>query len=232
MKPKLITFDCAGTLLDVEWDPARLAIETAEALGFSLDPQTSKETYQRMLGARWDTFRTLNLQRSAAVCDAFWRHMTDDWCLAMGLPLEASAGLLARANDRLFGPEADLMRPFDDVEPLLETLRCSGIRLAVISNWDVSLHKALDRFGLAPYFELAVASLEEGVEKPEVELFHITLQRLGVDPAEAIHVGDDPLDDLCGAKNAGMRGYLIDRSRDTSIPPFLARLTDLATYLE
>jgi len=165
------------------------------------------------------------------VCDAFWREMTDDWCSAVGIPTSASAELLDHANARLFGPEADLMRPFDDAEPALIVLREAGYRLAVISNWDVSLHKALRRFGLAPYFELAIASLEEGVEKPEATLFHLTLDRLGALPEEALHVGDDPVDDLTGARNAGMRGRLIDRTRADSESPFLARLTDLPAML-
>lgn len=231
MRPKVITWDCAGTLLDVHWDPASLALGGAAALGFELDEDKATASYRRMLGARWAYFRELNLQRSEAVCDAFWRQMTDDWCVEVGIPIEASPRLVEHANARLFGPEAEFMRPFEDAEPALIALRDEGYRLAVISNWDVSLHKALRRFGLAPYFELAVASLEEGVEKPEVALFHLTLDRLGVGPEEAVHVGDDPLDDLTGAKDAGMRAFLIDRSRDVSKPPYLARLTDLPAML-
>ena len=83
-----------------------------------------------------------------------------------------------------------------------------GVRMAIVSNWDNSLHRTLRMFGLTEYFEHVVASLEEGVEKPEARIFQIALERAGVEPGDALHVGDNPIDDWQGAKNVGMRALL------------------------
>ncbi|RLE83608.1 MAG: hypothetical protein DRJ41_04620, partial [Thermoprotei archaeon] len=47
--------------------------------------------------------------------------------------------------------------------------------------------------------------------KPDARIFKIALKRLGSRPEEAVHVGDDPLMDVKGAKNAGILPILIDR---------------------
>jgi putative hydrolase of the HAD superfamily len=87
-----------------------------------------------------------------------------------------------------------------------------GYRLIVISNWDITLRRVLRAVGIEDYFEFVFASLEEGVEKPEPGLFEIARAALGVSPAEVLHVGDDPVDDLGGAEAFGMRALLLDRT--------------------
>jgi putative hydrolase of the HAD superfamily len=102
------------------------------------------------------------------------------------------------------------------------------VRTAVISNWDHSLHQILRIMNLHHRFDLVVASLEEGFEKPDPRIFIQTLEKLGVRPENAAHVGDDPTDDLNGARAVGMRAVLIDRSlRSPASPPYIASLDDL-----
>lgn len=58
---------------------------------------------------------------------------------------------------------------------------------------------------------MADPSRIEGVEKPSPEIFRRTSTRLGVDPSSTLHVGDSPLEDYSGARNAGFAAVLIDR---------------------
>jgi FMN phosphatase YigB (HAD superfamily) len=53
----------------------------------------------------------------------------------------------------------------------------------------------------------------EGLEKPDPAIFRAALERAGVTPAEAIHVGDSPSADVHGAHAAGIRPILLDRRR-------------------
>jgi putative hydrolase of the HAD superfamily len=78
----------------------------------------------------------------------------------------------------------------------------AGLRLCVVSNWDVGLREHLQRLGLdLP----VVTSAEAGAAKPEPAVFELALQRLGiVDPVRAVHVGDDAADEA-GARAMGMR---------------------------
>ena len=104
-----------------------------------------------------------------------------------------------------------LWHVFPEVFEVLERVRASGRRLAVVSNWDSRLPALLERLGLKRHFEHVLVSALEGVEKPGAEIFARAAARLGVEPARCLHVGDSPLDDYRGAESAGMRAVLVDR---------------------
>ncbi len=92
----------------------------------------------------------------------------------------------------------------------------------MISNWDQRLPLLLKRLGLTPFFDAVVTSSEVGVEKPDGRIFTEALRRLEVEPGEALHVGDSPLDDVEGAIAAGMEAVRLDRSRRHSGIPDLS----------
>ena len=97
----------------------------------------------------------------------------------------------------------------EDAGAALRTLAEAGLRLAVVSNTmrtpGAALRKILDAHGLLTAFTHLTFSDEVGVRKPAAEIFHLTLQRLGVEAREAVHVGDDATLDVLGARNAGLR---------------------------
>ncbi|HXH61298.1 MAG TPA: HAD-IA family hydrolase, partial [Fimbriimonadaceae bacterium] len=99
------------------------------------------------------------------------------------------------------------------------------------SNWDNSLHRTLEMHDLTRYFDAVVASLEEGVEKPDPRIFQIALERLGVPPESALHVGDNPVDDWQGAKSAGIKALVIDRDNETQSDILINSLHQLAEML-
>jgi putative hydrolase of the HAD superfamily len=86
----------------------------------------------------------------------------------------------------------------------LARLRASGLALAVVANWDYGLHGHLARHGLAVWFDTVVTSAEAGAKKPDPRPFLVALERLGVDPGRAVHVGDHPPHDEVGARAAGL----------------------------
>ena len=74
----------------------------------------------------------------------------------------------------------------------------------------------------------AAFSDEMGVRKPAAEIFHRVLDQTGVGPAVAVHVGDDPVTDVAGARGVGMRAihYVPDPSvtaapADGALPCFV-----------
>jgi putative hydrolase of the HAD superfamily len=75
--------------------------------------------------------------------------------------------------------------------------------LACVSNWDISLHSHLEEARLDGYFAEIVSSAEAGAAKPDPEVFRLALERLGVTPERAVHVGDGDTDRE-GAAAAGI----------------------------
>jgi HAD superfamily hydrolase (TIGR01549 family) len=80
-------------------------------------------------------------------------------------------------------------------------LEARGLALCVVSNWDCGLPEQLARLGLRLP---VVTSAEAGAAKPDPAVFRLALERLGVAPERALHVGDSPSDER-GAAEAGMR---------------------------
>jgi putative hydrolase of the HAD superfamily len=101
---------------------------------------------------------------------------------------------------------------FPDARPALDALAAQGRRLAVVSNWDVSLPPVLVRLGLATHIETVVHSAGVGASKPDPRPFLVALERLALPPGACVHVGDDPVNDGQGASAAGLEAIIVDRA--------------------
>lgn len=224
MTPRLVTFDCAQTLVEVDWTVERFAQACAVDIGLKL-PEEAFPRYRGLYFERLPEFLEINLRRDPIEGQAFWDRLAEDWLGEYGIDASHVAPLRA-SSDRLgFGANSILFKIYDDVVPCLDDLQARGIRVAVVSNWDYSLHRVLKMFDVHHRFEAVLASLEEGVEKPDPRFFHICLEKLGVAPEETVHVGDNPIDDVDGAVAAGIRPVLIDRSG--TLPHSISTLRDL-----
>lgn len=212
MSPQAISFDCAQTLIETNWVPEEMALIIARRIGWELDEPVAASTYRRIIGTRWPEFMQVNLERSEAACQAFWQSVTEEWVDRMGADRALVTPMMEVADEVLYGPETEIFRVYDDVVPSLESLQLAGFRLIVVSNWDNSLHRVLREFGLTRFFEFAIASLEEGVEKPAPGIFEVALNRLGLAAADVLHIGDNPIDDVQGARGVGMPALLLDRT--------------------
>ncbi|SEQ28756.1 Haloacid dehalogenase superfamily, subfamily IA, variant 2 with 3rd motif like haloacid dehalogenase/haloacid dehalogenase superfamily, subfamily IA, variant 3 with third motif having DD or ED/haloacid dehalogenase superfamily, subfamily IA, variant 1 with third motif having Dx(3-4)D or Dx(3-4)E [Lentzea xinjiangensis] len=88
--------------------------------------------------------------------------------------------------DQLVDPES--WQPYPDTRAALEHL--AGVPVAVVSNiaWDI--RAVFAKHGLTHLVDEFVLSYEEGVIKPDPKIFTTACERLGVDPREAVMVGD------------------------------------------
>lgn len=221
---RFVTLDCAGTLVRVDWQPGRFATECLAALGARFDQADAESIYNRILQSRWREYQELNLSRNEQIGDQFWRELTNDWLAKVGVEERYLEETLELAHRRLYGQPSHAFSLYEDTIPALESLKDRGIRLAVLSNWDYSLHRVLRILDLTPFFDVVVASLEEGFEKPDKRIFEIALEHLGAMPGQTLHVGDDAMDDVGGASRAGLRSVFLDRGGDYEVP---RRITDL-----
>jgi putative hydrolase of the HAD superfamily len=123
----------------------------------------------------------------------------------------------------------------------LAELRGRGLALALISNTmrtpGVVLRRVLDGAGLLAQFSALTFSDECGIRKPDPQIFLETLRAIGVSPDEAVHVGDDPVLDVEGARDARMAGVIqvtADRRGNGCVAPdaVIAGLEELPTALD
>jgi len=89
----------------------------------------------------------------------------------------------------------------------LQQLRTSGCKIGMITNGKTSVQNAtIDAIGVRSYFDTILVSETVGLRKPDTRIFELALSQLGVLPSEAVYVGDHPVSDIHGARNAGIRG--------------------------
>jgi len=92
----------------------------------------------------------------------------------------------------------------------LAQLKARGLILGVVSNSDGRIESAFEQAGLANYFDFFIDSFHAGVEKPDPRIFHLAVERAGVNPDQAAHVGDLYWVDVVGARSAGLLPILYD----------------------
>lgn len=116
---------------------------------------------------------------------------------------------------------------FPEAPGVLRRLREDGYRTAVVSNWQCGLGHFCQELGLGGLFDHVIASAEVGSAKPDPDIFREACRRLGSPPERILHVGDSPVDDLEGARAAGMSGVLVARNGGAAEGPSIESLTEL-----
>lgn len=123
----------------------------------------------------------------------------------LGIGIDDSA--IDAAIERVMRDCLDDSEPVPGVIDAVRELADSGIRLGVVSAavYHPFLEWSLEKFGILDAFDVVVTSASAGYYKTRPELYLFTLDRLGVDASESVHVGDSHRFDVEGARNAGMR---------------------------
>jgi FMN phosphatase YigB (HAD superfamily) len=115
--------------------------------------------------------------------------------------------------------------PYPDSVATVSAFAECGIRTAVVSNIGWDPRPVLTAHGLAPLFDAILLSYEEGRRKPDPLLFTEACARVGVEPQNALMVGDDRRADG-GAEAVGIRTFFVDplpvQERPHGFAPLLA----------
>jgi putative hydrolase of the HAD superfamily len=119
---------------------------------------------------------------------------------------------------------------YDDVADALAALRSAGLRIGLVSNSARDVHEFARHHGLE--VDAGISSFHHGRTKPHASIFHAVLDLLGVEPDEAVMVGDTIADDIEGALALGMRAILLDRKGvHAEFEPRIATLSQLPPLL-
>jgi putative hydrolase of the HAD superfamily len=148
---------------------------------------------------------------------------------AAGLPAAGplAAGTPVEEALEVFMKERNHVELYDDVRPALARLR-STYRLFAVSNGNADL----DRCGIAELFDGHITASAAGAAKPDRRIFAHLLHVAGVEAHEVLHIGDDPLADVIGATQAGMRAVWLNREARTWPEQFAPPLRTISTLAE
>ena len=182
---KAFVFDLDGTLLDTLTD---LAASVNHALQLHGLPPRSRAEVRRFLG---NGVRNLMLQSVGGRLDeAEFEQALNDFRTHYGQHC------------------MDATQPFPGIMDLLETLHRRQIPMAIVSNKLQSAVTELNRRFFAQYITTAVGESETVRRKPRPDAVLKALEEMGVQPAEAVYVGDSEVD-WETARNAGTQLALV-----------------------
>lgn len=92
-----------------------------------------------------------------------------------------------------------------EIIPLLTALKEKGILIGLISNCYFEEATVIRESELFPYFDAVCLSCEQGVQKPEEEIYRRCMEGLSVKPEECVYVGDGGSYELETASKLGMK---------------------------
>lgn len=201
---RTVLLDALGTLVRLEPPAPRLRTALRELGGVEVSARAAEEAFAAEIA--------YYLAHHTEGGDAAGLERLRDDCATVMLQ-SLDGGGLDHAVVR--GAMIDSLRfvAFGDAAPALAELRALGLGLVVVSNWDCSLPEWLRGAGLGGSVDGVVSSAVVGEAKPGPAPFRAALTLAGVRPEEAVHVGDSLVNDVQGARAAGVRAILLDRGQ-------------------
>ena len=133
-----------------------------------------------------------------------------DYLLELGAEEDAAEELAALRLEST----RPLLKPRPGALDTLAELRRRGYLLGLITVCSEDVEELWEETPFAGMFDATVFSCSAGVRKPDARIYHLALDELGIEPGEAIFVGDGANDELAGAERVGMRAVLIHRDGD------------------
>lgn len=216
---RLVTFDLYDTLIELH--PPRWERLHSALVKLGVDADLEAIRIADIVAEDFYTVENAGVpirDRPKADREAFRLAFTATWLEAAGIEADvhlvraARQGYLAEFDTPAVETGVGIgYRAFPDVVPALIRLREAGVLRAVISNADSDVTELCTHMAFAHEMDLIVTSALVGFEKPDVRTYQAALEPLGVMPAEALHIGDQPKSDVVGAFATGMRAALIDR---------------------
>ena len=189
--------------------------DAGSRFGLELDPERYAEARAAAL---------LDLQHHPELDhdEEVWIRFTEDIVRGMGGEGESCRQVAVAITDGWL--ESENFELYEDVLPTFEALRQANLKLGLVSNTSRDLDAFVGHHRLD--VDAWVSSGVHGKVKPSPSIFKAVLELLGVEPSEAVMIGDSPEDDVAGAEAVGIRGLLLDREgklgREDALPTLLA----------
>lgn len=211
---RAVFFDLAGTLIRVRGSIGTQYATLARDFGVEAEVASIDRAFAgafrsagRMVFPNPDAAEVARLEKE------FWKAVVREVFARTDLLPQFGRGQFDVYFDRLFDYFATAAgwEVYPDVGPALRRLSADGLAVGLITNFDYRVFRLVDALDLGRYIESVTIPALAGAAKPDPAIFQHALARHGLEPADALQIGDSFEDDVQGAEATGMRAVLIHR---------------------
>ncbi|GAA0764818.1 haloacid dehalogenase type II [Ideonella azotifigens] len=214
-RPRWLTFDCYGTL--IQWDEG-LQAAVRELLAAKQADHVSPERLIQVYDHHEHALEQTPPHRSFREVAGQGLQMA---LRELGLPV--GDGDMASLAKRI-----SAMPPFPEVVTTLARLKAAGWRLCIVSNTDDDII-AGNVVQLGGHIDRVITAQQAGAYKPNRRLFDHAHEALGVTKDEVLHICASPHLDHAAARDIGFRCVWIDRGTGRRLLPDYAPDATLPT---
>jgi putative hydrolase of the HAD superfamily len=202
---KAILLDVGNTLRIVVKDNEFMA-QARQQLAELAGTQMPIDDFIELLEQRYQVLRK---QAKEKLIEASEKEMWTKWMLP-DFPTEKIAPLSGKLT-RLWRDCDGRRVPREDVKETVIELSKRGYLLGIIANTitETEIPDYLEEYGLTDYFKTVVLSSKVGIRKPNPEIYWEAARRIGVEPAQCVYVGDNPVRDVEGTRAAGYGLFIL-----------------------
>lgn len=211
--PKVVFFDAMGTLFDLKNSVGEIYQHYAQKYGVNIDAEAIEQAFVQ-------SFKSAPPLAFSAQELTTIKQQEFDWWKQVVIATFNHLELLTKFTDfenffteiYLYFGTKEPWYIFPDTVESLQQWRDRGIELGVISNFDSRLIEVLNLLDLDQFFTSITISSIAGFAKPEPTIFQIALSKHNFAPHQAWHIGDSPIEDYAGGKNAGLTSFWLNRN--------------------
>jgi HAD superfamily hydrolase (TIGR01549 family) len=204
---KAVITDYIGTLANarhysLETSRKKLHKTLTEA-GF----ETSLDAFLAAYNKAHEKYRIIRYKKLREVTNAVW---VSEALNALGYETNAEDPRIKAALNVFFQDYVNTLELRPYAKSLIRKIT-ENCKLGLVSNFTYApvIYASLRKLGINEFFNAVVVSEDSGWRKPHKRIFQTALQRLQATAEETVYIGDSPIEDIEGAKTAGMKTVFV-----------------------
>jgi HAD superfamily hydrolase (TIGR01549 family) len=204
---KAVIFDYIGTLVNCGGYTMEASRNKLHAALTKEGLDVEKDKFLESYILTHEKYRKVRYENLREVTNAIW--VAEALC-NLGFTVTADDVRVKAALNVFFKDFIDTLKLRAGTKKLIKQAK-KKCKVALISNFTYApvIYSSLRKLEINPYFNEIVISEENGWRKPSGQIFQDTLDKLQVQAKEAIYIGDSPIEDIKGAKQAGLKTIFV-----------------------
>jgi HAD superfamily hydrolase (TIGR01549 family) len=233
---KAVIFDYVGTLVNCKGYSMEASRQKLYSALVSEGFDVAEDRFVQAYSVTHEKYRKVRYEQLREVTNAVW---VAEALSNLGFQVSADDDRVKAALNVFFQDFIDALELREDAKKLIKKAEVN-CKVGLITNFTYApvIYKSLRHLGINPFFNAIVVSEENGWRKPSSHIFQDALKKLKAQANEAIYIGDTPIEDIKGAKEAGLKTVFVpsqfnalkDLTDSQQKPDFIKR--DLKAVLE